>query len=35
VVDGNAANGSNASVIEVTTAIKQVFPQAPNFVAVK
>jgi hypothetical protein len=35
VSDGNAAYDSSASVIEMTKAIEQIFPQAPNFAAVK
>jgi hypothetical protein len=35
VSDGNAAHGSSASVIEVTKAIEQIIPLAPNFTAVK
>jgi hypothetical protein len=33
--DCNAAHGSSASMVEVTKAIEQIFPQAPNFAAVK
>jgi hypothetical protein len=35
VSDGNAAHGSSASVIEVTKAIEQIFPLAPNVAGVK
>jgi hypothetical protein len=33
VSDGNAAHGSSASLVEVTKAIEQISPQAPNFAA--
>jgi hypothetical protein len=35
VSDGNAARGSNKSVMEVTKAIEQVCPQVPSFSAEK
>jgi hypothetical protein len=35
VSDGKAAHGSSTSVMEVTKAIEQIFPLAPNFAAVK
>jgi mannose/fructose-specific phosphotransferase system component IIA len=34
VNDGNATHGSSASVMEMTKAIEQIFPSAPNFTAV-
>jgi hypothetical protein len=33
--DVNAEHGSSASVLEMTKAIELIFPQAPNFTAVK
>jgi hypothetical protein len=35
VSDINAAHGLSASMIELTKAIEEIFPQAPNFAAVK
>jgi hypothetical protein len=35
VSDDNAAYGSSASMVEMTKAIEEVFPQEPNFTAVK
>jgi hypothetical protein len=35
VSDGNAAHVSSASMMEMTNAIEQVFPQASNFAALK
>jgi hypothetical protein len=35
VSDGNAAHGSSASLMEVTKAIEEIFPKAPNFATVK